>query len=349
MPKYDLTDFTKGQICAYRDGGMSYGKIGAKLSLPKSTVSSFYKKFENAGKVLRHDRERCGRHRISGAPTNMMIKSYSTDYSFASLSEIRSHLNSAVGRSLGPIPSTATISRRLKSFGLPCRSPARKCFLTETCKLARLLWAREHVNWDDEWRQVIFTDESTVTVNKKWNQFVRRPPGKRYDTNYVTGKQNKSLGSVNIWAAISWRGVSILHIINGRLTARKYIDEILSVALKDYCTENFIDNEFIIQQDNCPCHTAMIVKNYFREHQLRILDWPSNSPDISPIENVWADAKRHLSSSNVILNKESMQNELFRFFAEYNGTRLFFIRNLIASMKDRCQSLIDNDGDYLKY
>jgi transposase len=47
------------------------------------------------------------------------------------------------------------------------------------------------------------------------------------------------------------------------------------------------NNSFIYQQDNCPVHTANIVRNWFENNNVETLPWIANSPDINPIENVW--------------------------------------------------------------
>ena len=45
--------------------------------------------------------------------------------------------------------------------------------------------------------------------------------------------------------------------------------------------------EWIFQQDNAANHNASITKKYLPEQKLRLLDYPTFSPDINPIENSW--------------------------------------------------------------
>lgn len=73
-----------------------------------------------------------------------------------------------------------------------------------------------------------------------------------------------------------------------------YLNEVLNGPLKEYCTEFFPYNDFILQQDNCPCHIARIVKEYIAENNIYFLDWPAISPDVNPIKNIWSDAKGKL-------------------------------------------------------
>ncbi len=46
------------------------------------------------------------------------------------------------------------------------------------------------------------------------------------------------------------------------------------------------DADFIFQQDLAPAHTAKGTKSWFSDHGVTVLDWPANSPDLNPIENL---------------------------------------------------------------
>ncbi len=47
----------------------------------------------------------------------------------------------------------------------------------------------------------------------------------------------------------------------------------------------FKDADFIFQQDLAHAHTAKSTKSWLNDHDVGVLDWPTNSPDLNPIEN----------------------------------------------------------------
>jgi len=51
-------------------------------------------------------------------------------------------------------------------------------------------------------------------------------------------------------------------------------------------------SDFIFQQDGATCHTDRVCTRRFQQHNVQLLTWPGNSPDLSPIENLWSRLKR---------------------------------------------------------
>lgn len=55
------------------------------------------------------------------------------------------------------------------------------------------------------------------------------------------------------------------------------------------------NSTFVFQQDGAPPHTAIRTQVALDMEGINVLTWPPNSPDLSPIENVWAIIKERLS------------------------------------------------------
>ena len=70
--------------------------------------------------------------------------------------------------------------------------------------------------------------------------------------------------------------------------------------LDKFKKDNNLINDILFQQDNAACHTSYdskaAIKILFDKSRI---NWPPNSPDLSPIENVWAILKEKLSKRKI--------------------------------------------------
>jgi hypothetical protein len=60
---------------------------------------------------------------------------------------------------------------------------------------------------------------------------------------------------------------------------------------------------FVFQQDNCPVHTVQRVTAWFRNHNVTVSNWPSRSPNLNPIENMWGLLVNKLQQQRIICQK----------------------------------------------
>ena len=61
----------------------------------------------------------------------------------------------------------------------------------------------------------------------------------------------------------------------------------------------------IFQQDNASAHTAKVTKKWLADNSIDAMFWPGQSPDLNPIENIWAIISRTLAG-RTISNKDKL-------------------------------------------
>ncbi len=69
------------------------------------------------------------------------------------------------------------------------------------------------------------------------------------------------------------------------------------------CWPTLWDADFIFQQDLAPAHSAKATSTWFKDHGIPVLNWPANSPDLNPIENLWGIVKRKMRYARPTMQK----------------------------------------------
>ncbi len=178
--------------------------------------------------------------------------------------------------------SRATTHRHVKEFGYSCRQ-------------RHLTWAKEKKNWTvAQWSKVLFSDESKLCISFG-NQGPRvwKKGGEAHSPSCLKSSV-KFPQSVMIWGAMSSAGVGPLCFLKTNVTAPVYQDILEQFMLPSADLFFFKDADFIFQQDLAPVHTAKSTKSWLNDHGVGVLDWPANSPDPNPIENLWGIVKRKM-------------------------------------------------------
>ena len=135
---------------------------------------------------------------------------------------------------------------------------------------------------------VLFSDEINVEVGSRKNRvMLRRTPHEKMHPDCSMHRTKQGSGSIGIWACMNFEGVGCFKLFDGRLDSQRHLD-ILDNYLMSSIDIFRKDMGIIFQQDNAPCHTAKICKQWFEENNIKIMSWPANRPDLNCIENLWS-------------------------------------------------------------
>lgn len=335
MARNKYSNEIKEKIIKEYKSGKSQINLSEKYSIPKSVICrlvKFYKSTKSFQTVHRGGRPR----KTTELEDSAIIKSIKKD-PFISSREIRVQLDLGV--------SARTIRRRAVDGGLKSFKAVKKPFISTKNKLARLKFAHDQINWTvRKWRNVLFSDESKFNF-KGSDGFrrVRRPAKEALNPRYTKATVKRGGGNVMVWGYFSGHGLGPIHKIDGTMDRFMYRDILQSVMLPH--AEDQLPLKWIFQQDNDPKHTSNTVRTWFQENRIDVLQWPAQSPDLNPIENLWEIVDRRIVRTNC-KNKSDLFEQIKLAWERIPNS---IINNLIDSMPRRCAEVIKNKGFATKY
>lgn len=208
----------------------------------------------------------------------------------------------------------------------------------------RKKFAEKQLLDSNTWNKVIFSDE------KKFN--LDGPDGFRYywhdlrKEEKIHSKRQFGGGSIMVWAGISLKGRTELFMTEGTINSQVYT-KILTEKLLPFTKEHY-KRGFIFQQDNASIHTSKVTKAFLEKEKIKTLDWPSHSPDLNPIENLWGIIVRDLykNGNKQFDTREQLKKALLKTWKNLDDKK---VRKLVKSMPKRLVKVVNADGKQIDH
>ena len=226
----------------------------------------------------------------------------------------------------------------MKEQGFYKLKPLQKPLLSDKHRLNRLKFAK--VNKKCDWSKIIFTDEATIF------QFSKPKKVWRKKDEIIKVATVKHSAKVNIWGCFSEKGFGQIYCFRNNLNADQLCHIYKHTLLPSATTFFGKDNDkWILQEDNDPKHLSGKAQKWKIDNQINRLSWPSQSPDLNPMENVWSVLK-----ANVGNHKPTSAKDLIRVIKkEWKALDPIFAKNLVISMQNCISLLLANEGDHFLY
>ena len=203
----------------------------------------------------------------------------------------------------------------------------------------RLAFCQNHRG--DDWSSTMFTDESRFSTSPDCPvmQWV-----KRGDHIYV--ETEKFPFSIMVWGGIVGDRKTPLIKCPKSLNSQSYVEMLDRNGVVEFLAQS--GDRAVFQQDGARCHTADATCRWFISKNVTLLTgWPPDSPDLSPIEQIWGITKRFIIQ-RFGMRKPLANDQLEEaVFDAYQNVKPSTIAILTLSVKYRIQLCIARNGGFV--
>jgi transposase len=304
--------------------------IAAKLDTSEKTVKKWVTRFEEDATM--EDAERSGRPWKTPEEDciNIVVTAYLEKFITPKRIKALLDLRTISARSIRRILDAAGLFGRISRISPP---------LTEAHLKARIAWGEGYKHFEfEDWAKILWSDEASALCGNYGQVWVQRRVGEAWNPEYVTHRE-KHPDKVHMWGCFSAYGMGDLYLFEENLDGPLMV-KILKECLLRSANRLFPPGQWFFQQDNDPKHKSHLVQSWIAQAGIDCMDWPSYSPDLNPIENLWADVKRRAEAYNP-RNVEELKKALRTAWEE---TSPKLIKKLIKSMPKRLKLVREKHG-----
>uniref|UniRef100_A0A8C6LCC8 Transposase Tc1-like domain-containing protein n=1 Tax=Nothobranchius furzeri TaxID=105023 RepID=A0A8C6LCC8_NOTFU len=335
----ELSKDTRKRIVDLHQTGKSESTIGKQLGVKKATVGAIIRKWKTYKTTDNLPRSGAP-HKMSSRGVKMIMRTVSKDPRTT-----RGDLVNDLQRA-GTTVTKVTISNTLQRQGIKSCSARRVPLLKPVHVQACLKSSREHMDdTAEDWENVMWSDETKVelfginSTRRVW----RKKNTELHPKNTIPTVKHGG-GNIMLWGCFSAKGTGRLIRVKDRMNGAMY-REILSQNLLPSVRALKMKRGWAFQHNNDPKHTTRATKEWLRKKHLKVLEWPSQSPDLNPRENLWRELKVRVARRQP-QNITALEKICMEEWAKIPAT---VCANLVKTYSNHLTSVIANKGYVTKY
>lgn len=235
----------------------------------------------------------------------------------------------------GVVISHDTVRRVRQSHGFRFRPRMVVQDLTESQKSQRLEFCQWMLNRDDiDFSKIVFSDESRFCKgpDNSW-VYVRR--GQWNES--VMSKKTKYSSGIMCFGAIGLGFKSDLVVCRRSVDSQEYTKNLEESRVIQAMDSEHGAFRWLLMQDGAPCHTCQATMQWLRDKVNILPGWPPNSPDLNPIETLWAIIKQRLNKFTGTIEE--------RVVEVWGAIPQKTIDNLVMTFRHRCEMVVATAGE----
>jgi len=314
--------------------GMTHTSIGKRLGIGRTTISVVVAQ-EAACRTVA-TATRTVRHWKASVQDLCQLQLVLEHNPWMKLAEVKDQL--------APSISTRTVGRRAHELGFNNRVAVKKPFLSDTHKERRLQFAKEHESWTvDEWRNILWTDELSFEIGKNSRQVkVWRDSQSKFAAKNLVLTFKSGCVLTMVWGSFFGNKKGSLVVFPPcQHKAVEFIEKIYKKHLIPFLTRVNLNHHLTLMEDNSPIQNACASKAFLAEKSIRKIEWPAQSPDLNPLENVWFILKSNIQQLYQPRTVPEMHEALQQAWADFPTSTL---DHLVESMPKRVSAVIKAEG-----
>lgn len=246
----------------------------------------------------------------------------------------------------GDGPSYSTIRRHVIQKGFITVTPTCKPLLSVANINKRLNFANKYYKQPSEFfRGIVWSDETSVQSWHRNRQIkIKVHSSLSAEARPKIWSLKSGSFSVMFWGCFTAAKKGPLVVLDGRVNSEMY-SNLIEKKLVPFLDE--LTETYVFMQDNCRIHTSKHSMQTFQDYGIPLLEWPAQSPDLNPIENLWAIIKKRLEKFPYApKNKKEL---ITRVENIWEGLEISLLERLSLSVPHRLAEVRKNKGKSIKY